>query len=433
MVKALNLTYEQAESISRAAATVFQPRSPITTKDLFAGRWDELTSIADAAHQVGVHVVLYGERGVGKTSLSNVVRPTVQVLDEGIGINHRLIVKAVTASGDTFAQIWEKLFKEINWQDNRPTVGLLPSRRPLQSLFDAFGLQNSLTVDGVRRTLTTLPGSFFIIDEFDRSSAAASQPFSDLIKALSDFSVDCTIMLVGVADTIDSLVKDHASINRALVQIHLPRMGHEDLSKILENAEQKLSVCFDDDAKDLIVRLSQGLPHYTHLIGLHAVRDALNEKYTIRIDRTSAFAALKLAVKQAEHTTAAKHSAATHSGHKDALFRQVLLACAVGASRSTDPLGFFSPASISEPLSVILERPVEVATFNNHLSEFSQSSSRGQVLERVGPSRGFRYRFRDPLLVPYIFMNASATGLLTDDQIITLLRAPEGPSPRYLR
>jgi ABC-type molybdenum transport system ATPase subunit/photorepair protein PhrA len=42
---------------------------------------EKLTTIRDAAHQAGLHVVIYGERGVGKTSLANVVRPTIWALD----------------------------------------------------------------------------------------------------------------------------------------------------------------------------------------------------------------------------------------------------------------------------------------------------------------------------------------------------------------
>lgn len=420
-----NVTYEEAEVISRRASKVLTPRTPITSKDLFSGRWDYLTAIADAVHQPGVHVTLYGERGVGKTSLSNVVKPTVEVLDEDHGVNNRLIVKAVTSSGDSFSDIWKKLLKEIVWQDGRPSIGLMPSRKPAQTFIDAFGLTGELDVDTVRRVLAGLHGALFIIDEFDRSSSKASQPFTDLIKALSDFSIDATIMLVGVAETIDSLVRDHASINRSLVQIHLPRMRYEELREILRTAEHKLGIVFLNEATDFIVRLSQGLPHYTHLIGLHSVRTALMSSYTKQVTTEHAFAALKLAVKDAEHTTAAKYSAATHSGHQDALFRHVLLACAVCASRSSDPLGFFSPGTVTEPLSFILGRPVEVATFNNHLAEFAQQTSNRHVLERVGPPRGYRYRFREPLLVPYIFMNASATGLLDNSQILKLLRIGE--------
>ena len=76
---------ERAEQLARRAATVFQPRTPIATKELFAGRWPELTEISDAVHQTGLHVVIYGERGVGKTSLANVISPTIWVMD-----GHRL-------------------------------------------------------------------------------------------------------------------------------------------------------------------------------------------------------------------------------------------------------------------------------------------------------------------------------------------------------
>jgi len=87
--------YEDALALSAQASKVFQPRTPITTKDLFAGRWTELTKISDAVHQPGLHVVVHGERGVGKTSLANVVRPTIRALDtfgrEGEEVSERLV------------------------------------------------------------------------------------------------------------------------------------------------------------------------------------------------------------------------------------------------------------------------------------------------------------------------------------------------------
>ena len=68
---------------------------------------------------------------------------------------------------------------------------------------------------------------------------------------------------------------------------------------------------------------------------------------------------------------------------------------------------------------MILERDVEVATFNNHLAEFCQPK-RGSVLERTGQARAYRYRFHDPLLVPFIFMDALNTGMITDENLALL-------------
>jgi Cdc6-like AAA superfamily ATPase len=380
--------YDDALALSAQASKVFQPRTPITTKDLFAGRWTELTKVSDAVHQPGLHVVIYGERGVGKTSLANVVRPTIKALDnfgkEGRETKERLVIKSIGNSGDTFSTIWDKLLSEITWPIEEAPVGIagVPQKQ-YRTTRDAFSLDSKLNVDAVRRVLSLLPGAVFIVDEFDRTADGTSKEFTDLIKTLSDMSVDCTVILVGVSETVGNLVADHASISRALVQIPLPRMKPNELSVILTNAEKSLEIKFSEDAASLIVHVSQGLPHYTHLIGLHSVRHAALKRLSKLIERVDVLEALKNAVKEAEQTVAQKHSTATHSSHKDALYRHVLLACALAASKSHDSLGYFNPSDVVNPLAKILGRDVTIATFTNHLGEFSQEK-RGSVLEKDG-------------------------------------------------
>lgn len=123
------LDLNEATLIAQNAAKVLQPRSPIRSRELFSGRWSQLTSVADAVNQVGLHALVYGERGVGKTSLSNIIAPTIFAFDNpdpSAEQKLRLVVRSVTSSGDSFAQIWEKLFAEILWRDNKATVGFLP-------------------------------------------------------------------------------------------------------------------------------------------------------------------------------------------------------------------------------------------------------------------------------------------------------------------
>lgn len=419
------LSFEEAKSIYMEAAQVFQPRTPITLQELFAGRWDQLTTVVDAVSQRGLHVAIYGERGVGKTSLANVVRPTIAAFDKqqsgAASPITRLVMRANANHGDNFSSIWKKLFQDITWQDNRPAVGLVPDqKRPPKSFMEAFGIGNAPEVDEVRRALCMLPNSVFIIDEFDRASADASRRFTDLIKVLSDHAINTTVIIVGVSDTVDRLIADHTSISRALVQILLPRMEPHELRQILDNAEKSLSVSFTDAAKLLIVSVSQGLPHYTHLIGLHAVRKSVYDRYSRVVERSDVFEALKEAVRQAEQSVREKYSRATHSAHKDALYRQVLLASAVAAATSHDSLGYFNPASLVPSLESILNRNVQIAAYNGHLAEFCKEN-RGSVLERTGQPRSYRYRFRDPLVVPFVFMDAIATGLITDESLAGLL------------
>src|ERR1051325_2795118 len=254
---------KRADLLRQQAAKVFQPRTPITTKELFAGRWTQLTEVSDAVNQPGLHAVIFGERGVGKSSLANVIHPTIYVLDNEEGRqSERLVVKAVANTGDTFSKIWHRLFVDLRWPDRFDEDKLASTR-------EAFSLGDELSVDDVRRVVSATNGAVFIVDEFDQASRDVSKAFTELIKALSDLCVDTTIVLVGVSDTVSHLIADHGSIDRAITQVPLKRMKPEELRQIIQKAETALQITFDEDAAKLVCHMSQGLPHYTHLIGLH--------------------------------------------------------------------------------------------------------------------------------------------------------------------
>jgi MoxR-like ATPase len=52
---------------------VFSPGAPVDKYALFAGRREQVADVINAVNQRSQHVVLFGERGVGKTSLANVL------------------------------------------------------------------------------------------------------------------------------------------------------------------------------------------------------------------------------------------------------------------------------------------------------------------------------------------------------------------------
>lgn len=417
------LDYTTRDAYTLAAAKAFQPRSPISTRQLFAGRWDQITTVADAVSQTGLHIVIFGERGVGKTSLSNVIGPVLNVLEnEVVLLQHgpRLVVKVNTHSNDRFADVWVRAFSEISWEQDKPVIGLIPQTVTSRiSLYEALRLSDAPSIDEVRRTLAILPRSVFIFDEFDRGSAELSVQFTDLIKSLSDYAVDSTVIIVGVSDTVDHLIRDHASIGRAIVQIALPRMDERELAEILMNGAKSLGMSFDRAASDLIVRLSQGLPHYTHLIGLHAIRESIMRLSPV-VTLADVHASFQKAIKQAVQTIQQNYSKAVHSARKDTLYEHVILACASASSCARDALGYFYPGDVVEPASIILKRDtVTIATFQKHINEFCEED-RGPILEREGSPRTYKYRFRDPLLPPYIFITAIANKTVDMEQLHAL-------------
>jgi len=422
------ITAAEATELATRAATAFRPRTPINHREFFAGRWGQVTTVSDAVAQTGVHIVIFGERGVGKTSLANVIDPLLQWMDEKTaaqGVPRRLVVKVNAASEDTFAVIWKRALDEITVVDNTPRIGFDRTGTQKRILLrEAWSIGDNPSIDDIRRVLGALTRSVFIFDEFDRTPPEVKQAFTDLIKVLSDYAVDVTIVIVGVSTTVDDLVRGHASISRSVVQVQLPRMNRDELQDILQKASAALNVVFAQEAEYLIVHVSQGLPHYTHLIGLHSVR-AATQRLSRLINSDDVIASFGKAVEQAIQSIREKYLLAIRSSRKDALYAQVVLACASAAFTCRDELGYFHPADVMRPMSIILKRPrVTIATFRQHLNDFCEIDH-GPVLERIGSPHSYSYRFCDPLLPPFIFMNAMSSGIIDAAGLEILTSIPQ--------
>jgi hypothetical protein len=385
---------------------VFTPGSPINERDLFAGRIKQLSEIIDATTQRGYHAVLYGERGVGKTSLSNVAAAVLV---------QRLVTRVNCDAGDTFSSLWTKAFRDVVITQSRPGLGFgaedVQERKELVA-----SLPDILTPDDVRRALNGVlsnAGALFIFDEFDRiTDKYCTVLMADTIKSLSDYGSSATILLIGVADSVDELIQGHHSIERALVQIPMPRMSPSEIKEILEKGAARLEMKTDNASLGELVSLSQGLPYITHLLGLHSFRATVaREQKTVTSGDVEA--GIKKALETMQQSIKQSYYDATKSQQPGAIYREVLLACALS---ELDELGFFSAASVRVPLREITGRPYDIPGFARHLKDFS-STGRGNILQRGGESRKIRYRFNSPIMRPYIIMRGFSEGLLTKTQM----------------
>lgn len=397
---------ELADDIARQkaalASEVFVPASPISVVSLFAGRTHQINKVFDAINQPGVHAVIFGDRGVGKTSLANIIAPFSATIGKDL-----LAQRVNCDAADTFSSVWSKALRLISVTQSAPGIGFTtPSAQTIQPLsaslpeeikpFDLFLALRQLGVKCV-----------FIFDEFDRLSAVVRAQFTDLIKAFSDHAIPATIIIVGVADTVDALVRDHASIERALLQIPMPRMSAAELQQIIAKGSDKLEMTFRPNIINSIVRLSQGLPHYTHLLALHSVRSALGRRSSM-VEMEDFQTGLSDAVENTQQTISSAHHVATASARDDALFSEVLLACALAHK---DQRGRFRAKDVEEPLTRILGRAYKTAAFAGHLKQFCQAD-RGSVLVRTGQERKYRYHFQNPLFEPFVLMKGAAMGVI---------------------
>jgi Cdc6-like AAA superfamily ATPase len=392
-------------------AKVFTPSAPIDSSALFAGRTSQLLKVINAISRRGQHVVIFGERGVGKTSLANILFEAL----ESVNLGNYEVTAINCDAGATFSTLWHNVFRNLTFKDeaDRP-AGFTPPSQELKVADDL--LADTVTPDDVRYMFDQLEKpTVVIIDEVDRiQDVETTTKLADTIKTLSDHSVGATLILVGVADSVDDLIAEHLSIERALVQIQMPRMSQKELLEIMEKGLPKVGMTIDLEAKNQIAQLSQGLPHYTHLLALHAAQTAVTEDRT-HVMEGDVNAAIRLAVDQAQQSVVRAYHKATSSPRGN-LYAQVLLACALAPS---DDLGYFSSSEVRDPMSIIMGRRYDIPAFSRHLNDFCENT-RGPILQRTGYPRRYKFRFINPLIGPYVIMNGLKKELITEEQLATI-------------
>ena len=129
------------QALSYEAMQLFSPSAPVDESDLFAGRSTQLARLIEVVLERGKHAVLYGERGVGETSLARVFH----LLFPSI-VRKVMLVREQVDPSDNFSTVWRKVFKDIElvFTDTANES----ERVTLSEIYD-----NDITPDDVRRAL----------------------------------------------------------------------------------------------------------------------------------------------------------------------------------------------------------------------------------------------------------------------------------------
>ena len=111
------------EQLSDGASSAFTPASPVSEKELFAGRIAQVRLVVDAINLPGQHAIIYGERGVGKTSLANILSSRL-VSKNGV----EAIAPRINCDGtDNFEALWKKALGEIEVEKTTEGMGFASS------------------------------------------------------------------------------------------------------------------------------------------------------------------------------------------------------------------------------------------------------------------------------------------------------------------
>ena len=384
----------------------FRPAAPVDDESLFAGRQAQMIRLLDAVEQPGQHAAVYGGRGVGKTSLAKVMVKAFSAQEDPLVALHY-----TCSATDTFESVWRSVFSDLLVTLRRPGFGFADQGTEINiPSTDVLDLGTTISADSIRRGLFALtqaaPLAIFI-DEFDRLAEDEKAAFADTTKVLSDQLVPVTIALVGVADDIDGLIAAHESVRRSLAQIFMPNMSTSELAEIVDKGIAAAEMTVDPQFTNRVVDLAQGLPNYVHLITQNACRAALDVGETeVRSDDLDD--AIERSIESIQQSVLDTYHRAT-SSNRETLYKQVLLACALA---KRDEKGTFGAADVRDELHRVTGTFRDLPAFAQHLNDFSGEGRRGGVLDRMGTTYRYRYRFHDPLLQPYVLMRGQIDGLL---------------------
>ena len=126
---------------------VFTPAAPVIRHDLFAGRTGHVFAITNAIGQPGKHVALYGERGVGKTSL---VIQLKEFLASTLGAN-RNAVRVNCTTQDIFSTVWSKVLRELQMDIPEHWTYNPPDPDEIRSILGAITVPTIIILDEFER------------------------------------------------------------------------------------------------------------------------------------------------------------------------------------------------------------------------------------------------------------------------------------------
>jgi Cdc6-like AAA superfamily ATPase len=294
----------------------FQPAREVDTAARFAGRKEAVSDAYYGMITSGAHLAIVGNRGIGKTSLAR------QVLNLARGDNDLLakldlphdrkldFLSIYFACGNTVTDttdLLERLLTSANcladWvyeipkaskvvRGYSPKFGAnifgaevsLGGERKTESNVEAAIASHSIdtvftnTVAAIVEENLASDGILIVIDEFDQVGNPIG--FASFLKSLATNVPAVKFCLVGVAQDIQNLMREHQSSDRLFAGsiISLPSMSPPELKEIVRIAEQSIDsyITFDSEAVDRMVQLAQGHPYMVHLIGKYALRAAFH-------------------------------------------------------------------------------------------------------------------------------------------------------------
>jgi Cdc6-like AAA superfamily ATPase len=373
---------------------------------MFAGRTDVLTTLIRSLEDQRVHIIMYGERGIGKTSL-------VHVLTQAAQEARYIVVYCSCGAGSNFDEIFRAVATDIPLLFHSgfaPTADEAEKGGSLADLLPAGPLSPRLVADLFGRLTGTRV--LVVLDEFDVcESPEFRRNIAELIKNLSDRSIRTQLVIAGVAADLTELVEHIPSIRRNIFAVQIPKMTAAEVSHLVENGEEISGVAFDKGALDFIVFVANGSPYLASLLSHHAGLAALDKGRTkVAVEDVS------LAVDQALNEFRGRISKHAHAQIDQAAKSGVRHVLGVMAGAALFNSGRFDGRDVD----ALYPSAASAASFKSTIEDLA---SKHILLDVIDDEYGKGYRFSEDSVLPYLWILAAQKRFLESRKTATQEKA----------
>jgi Cdc6-like AAA superfamily ATPase len=228
---------------------------------MFAGRNGQLETMIRAVEDQRLHVVIFGDRGVGKTSLLHMMTLAAR--------EARYIVAYVSCGASSeFSETFRTVATEVPLLFHSgvsPVSSLSDAGTSLADLLPAGKLSPRQFGDAAAKLVGTR--LLIVLDEFDRAeSPEFRRDIAELIKILSDLSARVQLVIAGVAGDLADLIGFIPSIRRSLSAMRISAMSDDEVQELIGNGERASGLKFEREAAAMVISAAHGSPYLASLI-----------------------------------------------------------------------------------------------------------------------------------------------------------------------
>jgi energy-coupling factor transporter ATP-binding protein EcfA2 len=237
-----------------------------------------LTALIGSIEDQRVHTVIYGERGIGKSSLLNML---AQAAVEA----RYLVVQLACGQGSDFDETFRAIATGIPLAFHSSYGPTSVEGERGDTLAQLLGPE-PITVRHAVDALARIEGAriLVLLDEYDRAgSEDFRRSITELLWSVSDQSVRVQFVIAGVALDVGELVAN--TTHRDISALQLPRMTATEIRSIIKNGETAADVEFDDAATQAIIARCIGFPYLASLISYRAALVAVGQnRFNVRAE-----------------------------------------------------------------------------------------------------------------------------------------------------